>query len=106
MTDKIYNINEIKALVAPVAREYGIHKLSLFGSYARGDATAESDIDILIKDKGALRGLFRLAGFHMDLKEKLGMNVDVLTEGGLDKEFLDNVRTEEIIIYENQPKTA
>jgi predicted nucleotidyltransferase len=106
MNTHIYNINEIANIVAPVAREYGIRRLSIFGSYARGDATRESDIDFLINDKGALRGLFQLAGFHADLEERLGIHVDVLTEGGLDDEFLANVRTEEVVIYESQPLTA
>jgi predicted nucleotidyltransferase len=106
MKAHIYNILEISNLVAPVAREYGIRKLSIFGSYARGDATEKSDIDFLINDKGALRGLFQLAGFHADLEERLGVHVDVLTEGGLDDEFLANVRTEEVVIYESQPLTA
>ncbi|MDR1953234.1 MAG: nucleotidyltransferase domain-containing protein [Clostridiales Family XIII bacterium] len=106
MKSHIYSINEISNIVAPVAREYGIQKLALFGSYARGEANEKSDIDILINDKGALRGLFQLAGFHADLEENLGVHVDVLTEGGLDDEFLANVRTEEVVIYESQSLTA
>jgi predicted nucleotidyltransferase len=106
MNTHIYSIKEISNIVAPVALEYGIRKLSLFGSYARGEAGEGSDIDFLIHDKGALRGLFRLAGFHADLEESLGLRVDVLTEGGLDDEFLANVRTEEVVIYENQSLTA
>jgi predicted nucleotidyltransferase len=106
MKAHIYDINEIANIVAPVAHEYGIRKLSIFGSYARGDANAKSDIDILINDKGALRGLFQLAGFHADLEASLGMSVDVLTEGGLDNEFLANVRTEEVVIYDSQSLTA
>jgi predicted nucleotidyltransferase len=51
------------SLIAPVARDYGVRKLTLFGSYARGDATVESDIDLRIVDRGQLRGLFRLAAF-------------------------------------------
>ncbi|GHU65517.1 nucleotidyltransferase [Clostridia bacterium] len=106
MKSHIYSINEITQAITPIAAAYGIRRLSLFGSYARGDATSASDIDFLIHDKGALRGLFQLAGFHADLEEKLGVRVDVLTEGGLDDEFLANIRTEEVMIYESQPLSA
>jgi predicted nucleotidyltransferase len=71
MTNRIYTIDEISALVSTVAREYGVGRLVLFGSYARGDATPESDIDLRIADKGNLRGLFRLSGFQLDLTETL-----------------------------------
>jgi len=39
MTDKIYSINEIIDIVSPVAKQYGVSRVFLFGSYARGEAT-------------------------------------------------------------------
>ena len=49
MTDKIYTIDEIRKKVQPIAEKYKLNKVSLFGSYARGEATAESDIDLYIQ---------------------------------------------------------
>jgi predicted nucleotidyltransferase len=95
----VYTINEISTLVEPVAREYGVGQLMLFGSYARGDATPESDIDIRIADKGNLRGLFRLSGFQMELSETLNKNVDVLPTDSLNGEFLSNIESEEVALY-------
>ena len=45
MTEKIYSVEEIRQIAAPLARQYGIGALYLFGSYARGEARANSDID-------------------------------------------------------------
>jgi len=106
MLKRVYGINEITTIIAPICESYGVGSLALIGSYARGDATAESDIDLLIYDKGQIRGLFQLAGFHADLEERLGVSVDLLTEGGLDEGFLANARTEEVLIYESKSLTA
>ena len=45
MKKHVYSIQEISKLVEPVARSYGAEQLYVFGSYARGDATQENDID-------------------------------------------------------------
>lgn len=51
-----YTIDEIREIVAALAARYGADRIYLFGSYARGDANKDSDIDLRI-DKGAIRGL-------------------------------------------------
>ena len=99
-TKKAYNITEISALIAPVAADFGIHKMSIFGSYARGDKTDKSDIDFHIIDRGSLRGLFRLAAFEIALEELLKIPVDVVTTGGLFDDVRENVQREEIVIYD------
>jgi predicted nucleotidyltransferase len=98
-----YTIGEIAEIVAPIAEEYGIKKMAVFGSYARGEASKGSDLDFHIIDRGALRGLFQLSGFNIALKEKLKMDVDVLTSGSLSDEFLGRISKEEIVVYEAQP---
>lgn len=79
--EKIYSIDEIREIVKPIAEKYGINKIWLFGSYARGEATANSDIDLLVKYEHSL-GL-RFVGFVCDLEDELGVHVDVLTHDGL-----------------------
>jgi predicted nucleotidyltransferase len=98
MTDHIYSVKEIKDIVGGVARQYGVEQVALFGSYARGEAKQGSDIDLRI-DKGRLRGLFQLSGFHLDLEEKFNTSVDVLTTDSLSEKFLKRIRREEIILY-------
>jgi predicted nucleotidyltransferase len=94
MTKRIYTINEIASMIAPIAQAYGVGRLMLFGSYARGEATPDSDIDIRIADRGDLRGLFRLSGFQLDITEKLGKNVDVLPTDSPCAEFLSRIKNE------------
>jgi len=97
---RIYTIEEIRAVVCEIAQQYGVDKVSLFGSYARGNARQDSDIDLRI-DKGRIRGLFQLSGFHLDLEERLKIHVDVLTTESLDDKFLKRISEEEIILYEH-----
>lgn len=94
-----YSIDEIKSKAVPVAKDYGISKLSLFGSYARGEATDDSDIDFYI-DKGKLRGLLQYFSFVDDLENALKCHVDVVTTSIEDKAFLGNIVKEGIVLYE------
>ena len=48
MNDKVFTIEEIVSLVKPIAEKYGIKEIYLFGSYARGEADEDSDLDFLV----------------------------------------------------------
>lgn len=62
-------------------RQAGIRRLSLFGSVARGEATADSDVDLAAElDPDAHIGLFKLGALERRLAEILGRKVDLLTE--------------------------
>ena len=94
-----YTIAEIKSKTTNIARQYGIRKAYLFGSYARGEAGFESDIDICI-EKGKIRTLFELSGFCQDLEETLENKVDVVTTAGLSDDFKEQIEKDMILIYE------
>ena len=96
--ENLYTIAEIKNKITNTARQYGIQKAYLFGSYARGDAGLESDIDICI-EKGEIRTLFELSGFCQDLEETLGNKVDVVTTTGLSDDFKGQIERDMILIY-------
>ena len=76
-----------------------MERVYLFGSYAKGCADANSDIDLRI-DKGRLRGLFALSGMRLDICGALDKEVDLLTTNSLDKDFLDRIHGDEVMIYE------
>ena len=95
---RIYSIDEIKAIVTPIAASYEVERIYLFGSYARGEATESSDIDLRV-DKGQLKGLIALGALYADLEDGLGKQLDLLTTGSLDKDFLNRIAKEEVLIY-------
>ena len=103
MRDRIYTLNEIKSIIAPIAARYGVDKVYLFGSYARGDADESSDIDLCI-DAVALRGLFALGSLYADLEDALGKELDLITVKSLkynnDNRFKDSLQKERVLIYE------
>ena len=74
----IYTIEEIKNTAIPIVSEYGIAKLSIFGSYARGEANDDSDLDLLI-DKGDLRGLIQYFLLVQKLEDAFNCHVDLIT---------------------------
>lgn len=96
--ERIYSIDEIKAIVTPIAASYEVERIYLFGSYARGEATESSDIDLRV-DKGQLKGLIALGALYADLEDGLGKQLDLLTTGSLDKDFLNRIAKEEVLIY-------
>lgn len=95
----VYTVEQIRDLTAPIASSYGIRSLSLFGSYARGEATTDSDVDILIDRGTALRG-WEIGGLYNDLSEALGKELDMVTVSGADPAFLDKIRKDEVLLYE------
>lgn len=99
--DKLYTIDEIRSIVAPIAAAHDVARIYLFGSYARGNATPSSDIDLRV-DKGRLRGLFALGALYADLEDHLGKKLDLLTTGSLDQDFLQSISKEEVLLYANQ----
>ncbi|MCL2354340.1 MAG: nucleotidyltransferase domain-containing protein [Oscillospiraceae bacterium] len=100
MSEKKKNtIEDMKDIIYIIATKYGIEKVVLFGSYARGEEHQNSDIDLLI-DKGELKGLFQFSAFKRELEETLQKPVDVVTKRAVSKKFLKNINGKEIILYE------
>ncbi len=98
MSEKIYTLDEIRKIAAPIAARHGVAALYLFGSYARGEATPASDLDFRI-EKGKIQSLFQLAGFEMDMEAGFDKSLDVLTTPMLSEKFLKSIHPEEILIY-------
>ena len=97
----IYTIEEIKQKAIPIAQEYGVDSMSLFGSYARGEANENSDLDFFI-DRGDIKGLLDYIGFVQDLEEIFNCHVDVVSTGIEDKTFLSIIKKDGVLIYEKQ----
>lgn len=95
MTD----ISWIKEKTTPIAVRYGLRRMYLFGSYAKGTATENSDIDLLF-EKGEKLSLLGVSSMLQDLKESLGCSVDLVSRDCLEKSFGDEVCATEVLLYE------
>ncbi len=82
-----------KAAIAEFCRKHSIRRLSLFGSYLKGNPSLESDIDLLVEfDKGKAPGLLGLAAMEQELSTILGGRpVDLRTPQDLSRYFRDEV---------------
>ena len=96
----VFSIEDIKKRVIPIVIKYGINTFSLFGSYARGDATEDSDLDFVM-DKGELRGL-QYVSLVQDLEDEFDCHVDVISKGSSNKKFLEAVSKDEVLLYERK----
>ena len=75
-------IDGMKDIIVRVLEKYGVKRAALFGSIVRGEATGESDIDLLVEFEGR-KSLLDLAGLKIELEEHLNRKVDVLTYDSL-----------------------
>ena len=78
-----------------------ITKAWLFGSYSRGEESAESDVDILVAfDKNAKISLFKYADIICQLETILNHKVDLVEEGSLLPFAQETANKDKILIYE------
>ena len=92
-------VSDIKNAIVPVFEEYGVSKAVLYGSYAKGCADAQSDVDLLV-DSG-LRG-FAFTGLIEDLFQKLNKPIDVIDVTHITKEsrIEREIQQTGVVIYE------
>lgn len=83
----VYTIDEIRSKVMPILAKYRIPAMYLFGSYARGDATEDSNLDFLIDTTGTeLTSLLRLGALYCDLEDAFQKPIDLITVGSIMQE--------------------
>ena len=88
----------LKRKIVPILRKSGVKKAGIFGSYARGDQSKRSDIDILIEVKGRKFSLFDLVALENKLKDSLEMDVDLITYNGISPLLRERILREEVKI--------
>jgi len=72
---------------------HGVSQIAVFGSYARGEARPDSDLDLLVRfnKQKSLLGVIRL---ERELSELLGIKIDLLTEQAISPYLIDRIRQE------------
>ena len=91
MDNEIYTVDKIRNLILSVLIQYGVEKAYIFGSYARDEATPESDIDIMIGRGDSIKSLFVLGGLFEDLKQALNKEIDLVTEETYTNPYADEL---------------
>lgn len=101
MTSNIISIREIKEKAIPILQGYPVDKAILFGSYAKGDPTNNSDIDLYIDTNGRLKGL-DFIGLLEILVDTLGMDIDLIDKSHIEPNSLimKEIENGGMIIYE------
>lgn len=86
INNKVLTIKQIKERMLPIIKKHNINEVYLFGSYARGEANNNSDIDIYC-DVGDIKTFIDQGKFEEELEEALGKKVDVIFIGSSLDEF-------------------
>ena len=94
----VYTIDELSRIIIPIAQKYKISTVYIFGSYARGDATDDSDVDIMIKREGSMIKGLLMGALYEELREGIGKGLDLITEESLEQHDYKNIRS---WFYEN-----
>lgn len=76
--------------ILALAQRYGASNVRVFGSVARGEATPDSDVDLLVHFQAGT-SLFELSALWQDLRDLLGYEVNLLSEGGLKDRFRQRI---------------
>ena len=94
-----YTIEELRRIVEPIAESYGMRQVYLFGSRARGDNREDSDYDFCVVTSDDC-DLFELGGFFADLRDALGVQIDLVCQESLRDDFSREVLRDRRLLYE------
>ena|SRR3989344_2262860 len=92
-------IEEIAKKTNLIFKKYGVEKAGVFGSYARGEANKNSDVDILVS-MGNPIGIYKFIGLKFDLEEVLGRKVDLISSRAVNKYIKPYIEKDIASIYE------
>lgn len=95
------NIEDIKQKITPILKQQGVLKAAVFGSVARGNMTKNSDIDVVVQ-LNKNKSLLDLIGLKLDLEDRLGKSVDMLSYKGISKFLKNIILKDQKIIYESR----
>lgn len=93
----------IRDVVLEALRPYGVRRISLFGSTARGEETPESDIDVLVLFEEPRRkplSLLTWVRIERELGERLGRKVELVSEKALSRHIRPIIEKDLVVLYE------
>jgi predicted nucleotidyltransferase len=90
---------EIETALVSILGKYGVRKIGLFGSYARGEERTDSDLDVLVDFKER-KSLLTLVRIERELSEHIGVKVDLLTEQAISPYLVEKIKADLKVIYQ------
>ena len=84
----ILTLRQIKQRILPILHNHNINEVFLFGSYARGEANNNSDVDIYC-ESGDVKSMFDISELKDELKQALGKDVDLVFTGSKMNEYFE-----------------
>lgn len=109
----MYTIEEIRQKITPVAQAHNLKAVYLIGSYARGEATEDSDIDLMFDGEGSdITSLVKASSMYADIKELFDVPVDLVSMAALQNPrtqktsfiFIRNIERDKIKIYDRKKR--
>lgn len=101
MSKKIYTIEEIKIILTKILKDLPVYQVILFGSYAKNEATAKSDLDFIIDTKSTLRG-FKLLELAYIIEKSFKKEIDMFEKYEIiENSKIDNeIKQTGVVVYE------
>lgn len=84
---------EVKRKVTPIFKQYGVLKASVFGSVARGEAKADSDVDLVVRVGKLPFGIWSFVGLRDDLEKVLQKKVDIVSDNAINSILAKKIKT-------------
>ncbi len=94
----IRTLPAIKKRALPILKRHAIKRAAVFGSFARGDNKASSDVDLLIEYKSADKSLFDLVDLKSELEEILGRKVDIVMYDSIHWRLREQILAQQVVI--------
>lgn len=98
VTEIMINIQEIQQRIRPIAEQYNIRRLAIFGSYARNEATPNSDIDVLVDLPDEKYSLLDFMRIKLQMEQVLHTKVDLVEYKTIKPRIQDRVLKEQIVL--------
>lgn len=105
----MYTVQELKEKIVPIAKQYDLNKVYLFGSYARGEADEESDLDFVVDVPEDFHFNYDFFQLNDELEEIFSLKVDCLTlpcmnegKSPIAKRVKENFEKDKVLIYERK----
>lgn len=85
-------------MIVPFLKDRGAKKVSVFGSYVRGEEKPDSDLDLIV-EFSRRKSLLEMVRIERELSETLGIKIDLLTETSISPYLIDRIKKEMKVIY-------